>query len=929
MKIQSSASLNNSERDGLSEVLGYITKVYGDDVDFEKYDVVRNALSGDELKRLEDLLIYTIDDREYCKTVNKRILKDDLPLLNKVYEVLDDNDLFKNNRGDYDWDAMEAFEKLCLTSSKGSSGIIKSNNSVNDYVNAQRTIVNIIKKYNRENRDYEYTQRVKNNGGDVSGMFPMNVKPDDFTKNGDYLDAVSVIENFTGKPFDLEEFKRKNASSINSSKVKTIKSDIDWEAVKHGFDDKKYLIYKTGIDGEWEEFPFYGTDDFSVAHVYKGKGYKVEKNENINSSRRNVKEKIMNRRNMKRMVKSGYSNNPDYFGDWFGKGQIDFDAIINPEDEGDLWMVKLWSGSGYVLDVYLCKANDLYEAMNIVFEWSYENEGHNEMIFDYNYVYDEACDAYDEYVEHPDWFSYGDNLSKEDFVDRYVEDNYVGDENELYARDENFFVDKVPDEVLAENRGSVQNSRKSKKGESVESSRRPIKSIKTPLPMYNVYLIAWQEPDTLIEQLKQVKDKLSIKTIAKYPNNEILVQIDPTADVLGIKKELENMADVVLADYAHVTIKPEYVVSSLIRSARDDRVEDYISKRGIKSSRKSIKSSVDSSTIADILKARKEVKEVEDRGDEVIAYLHKDYRDVDADRLADEVLGTIETKYDDFTWDYSPAWMDYSGDEYDDTYAVIIEKKEIESACHGKKKNKKKGESVKSNRKQIKSGKFIKSGAGAGYDVTIEGIELDTQNYKVISDEIDEKWNEHTTVVEFPIKPCVVDKWSAEDYDYGVSSEGLYVDGELVQEYFDDDKRVEGGKATLLFTWYPYTGDENNYYRNNNEFTDVEEMISTFAPRDISIKIMFGGGWFHVYLPNDEIHFEDEYHGYPIDAGEPYDYETMSVDLICPNISENINWYFKHDHELEDIFFGEGEENDDELFNSIERNQKNLNKIFR
>ena len=102
----------------------------------------------------------------------------------------------------------------------------------------------------------------------------------------------------------------------------------------------------------------------------------------------------------------------------------------------------------------------------------------------------------------------------------------------------------------------------------IKSSRRPIKSAKTPLPMYNVYLSAWQEPDTLIEQLKQVKDKLSIKTIAKYPNNEILVQIEPTADVLGIKKELENMADVLLADYAYVTIKPEYVVSSLIRSAR-------------------------------------------------------------------------------------------------------------------------------------------------------------------------------------------------------------------------------------------------------------------------------------------------------------------------------------------------------------------------
>ena len=116
------------------------------------------------------------------------------------------------------------------------------------------------------------------------------------------------------------------------------------------------------------------------------------------------------------------------------------------------------------------------------------------------------------------------------------------------------------------------------KGQSIKSSRKPIKSSNTPLPMYNVYLSAWQEPDTLIEQLKQVKDKLSIKTIAKYPNNEILVQIEPTADVLGIKKELENMADVVLADYAHVTIKPEYVVSSLIHSSR--KIQSRVTSEG-------------------------------------------------------------------------------------------------------------------------------------------------------------------------------------------------------------------------------------------------------------------------------------------------------------------------------------------------------------
>lgn len=195
-----------------------------------------------------------------------------------------------------------------------------------------------------------------------------------------------------------------------------------------------------------------------------------------------------------------------------------------------------------------------------------------------------------------------------------------------------------------------------------------------------------------------------------------------------------------------------------------------------------------------------------------------------------------------------------------------------------------------------KSGRFIKSGPGAGYDVTIEGIELDDRNYRIISDEVtNEKYNEHTTMVEVPVKPCVVEKWSAEAYYYGVDSEGLYVDGELVQEYFDDDKRVNGGKAVLRIIWY--LGD----------YESAEEACDYVIPRDINITIMFGGGWSHTYLPDDKIHFEDD-HGYSIDAEEVYSYETISVDLICPNISENINWYFKHDSELEEIFFGEEED---------------------
>jgi len=129
MKIQSSASLSEGERDGISIVLGYITKAYGEEEDFTKYDVVRNSLSDEELKQLDDLLFYVIDDKQDYRTINKRILKDDIPLLNKVYNILDDNDLLE------DWDAMSGFEKICLTSSKGDKNmkVIKSANGSWEY----------------------------------------------------------------------------------------------------------------------------------------------------------------------------------------------------------------------------------------------------------------------------------------------------------------------------------------------------------------------------------------------------------------------------------------------------------------------------------------------------------------------------------------------------------------------------------------------------------------------------------------------------------------------------------------------------------------------------------------------------------------------------------------------------------------------------
>ena len=197
-------------------------------------------------------------------------------------------------------------------------------------------------------------------------------------------------------------------------------------------------------------------------------------------------------------LKSGYSNNPDYVGDWFGKGQIDFNAIINPEDDGDVWMVKMWSGSGYTLDVYLCKATNLYDAIDTVFEWSWENEGENNMVFDLDYVYNEA----DEYFESdPDMYGNGE-LDKEEYEDYFIQDQYVGDSNYgLFARSENFFVDKVPEDVLAENQKPVQNSRK------------PIKSSNIPEEVYYIVINGAKQYFEDREKAKEMAVELGVGSV--------------------------------------------------------------------------------------------------------------------------------------------------------------------------------------------------------------------------------------------------------------------------------------------------------------------------------------------------------------------------------------------------------------------------------
>ena len=162
-------------------------------------------------------------------------------------------------------------------------------------------------------------------------------------------------------------------------------------------------------------------------------------------------------------IKAGYSNNPDYYGDWFGDGQIDFSKVIDAEAPGDIYMVKIWGGSGYVLDVYLVKANDYEEAIDKVFEWSYNNEGKNNIIFDLEYL---VKDCHEDY-ETDGFLGEGkpsDTMDYEEFEERWMEDMVSNSAYSLFARAENFFVDKVPTEYLPkeQNKSDLQEVESSK-----------------------------------------------------------------------------------------------------------------------------------------------------------------------------------------------------------------------------------------------------------------------------------------------------------------------------------------------------------------------------------------------------------------------------------------------------------------------------------
>lgn len=100
--------LTESERDALSDFIGVICGNIGDDEDRNELKDVIDKLNDDEISQLKDLHD-CLDDNQTYKSINRNVIIDDIPLIKKLYKLMDDNDLLNKN-----WGLIDAFEKICL-----------------------------------------------------------------------------------------------------------------------------------------------------------------------------------------------------------------------------------------------------------------------------------------------------------------------------------------------------------------------------------------------------------------------------------------------------------------------------------------------------------------------------------------------------------------------------------------------------------------------------------------------------------------------------------------------------------------------------------------------------------------------------------------------------------------------------------------------
>lgn len=205
----------------------------------------------------------------------------------------------------------------------------------------------------------------------------------------------------------------------------------------------------------------------------------------------------------------------------------------------------------------------------------------------------------------------------------------------------------------------------------------------------------------------------------------------------------------------------------------------------------------------------------------------------------------------------------------------------------------------------------LNEGAGAAYDVTLNGLKIDKNSVNIICSNIPVgETNNKVAIWEAKILPCVVDEWKAIGYYDGITSD---TDDE---RYFftDEDKQVNGGFIRGVVDFEDIEDDTIN---GQIDEISIINYIKDNINDTVDISSSFGWGWVHIDL-------EDEFElGYNLDcknlknfeygmyvkvgtyreslkeignAGGEY-YGTLNVyyaKINAPDIAHCINYYFEH-----------------------------------
>ena len=209
-------------------------------------------------------------------------------------------------------------------------------------------------------------------------------------------------------------------------------------------------------------------------------------------------------------------------------------------------------------------------------------------------------------------------------------------------------------------------------------------------------------------------------------------------------------------------------------------------------------------------------------------------------------------------------------------------------------------------------GKTLNEGAGAGYDVTFEGLNVNT----IKVGKYDLKDNDRIVRFTATLGKSIVE-WKAIGYYDGITSDGVYYDDHLVEEFDDLQKTVEGGQLS----GYVYLDDVENgkpsWDSSEVDKDDVYNFIKELLT-DFSFTTMYGGGWVHANLQNpmvfEDIEIEDNYSSTYVFI------DTIEIDAL--EIAETINWYFANYPDFDQIY-------GDDLDESLKyKKDKHINESF-